>query len=95
MIDVSVENLPETLERISDMINLGEKIRWGEETSLMNEAANEIRKLRARLLRAEKMREALNYAEKDLGNSRSNEEGYSAYCKVREALAAWEAGEGR
>lgn len=30
------------LKTVSDMINMGEKIRWGEETALMDEAASHI-----------------------------------------------------
>jgi hypothetical protein len=42
-------DLPKRLRTVSDMIHMGEKIRWGEETTLMDEAADEIERLRRAL----------------------------------------------
>jgi len=36
------DDLVKNLRTVSNMINMGEKIRWGEETNLMDEAANRI-----------------------------------------------------
>lgn len=40
---MALENeLANRLKTVSNMINMGEKIRWGEETALMDEAASEL-----------------------------------------------------
>jgi hypothetical protein len=48
--------LPQRLRTVSDMIDLGEKIAWGSETALMDEAADA---LDAAAQREAKLREAL------------------------------------
>lgn len=42
----SQNDLPQRLRIVSNMIHMGEKIQWGEETYLMDAAANEIVRLR-------------------------------------------------
>lgn len=39
-LEKTVEELVKELRMVSDMINMGEKISWGRETTLMDEAAN-------------------------------------------------------
>ncbi len=36
----TVEEIVKKLRNVSDMINMGEKIQWGQETALMDEAAD-------------------------------------------------------
>lgn len=40
-----ISDLPKRLRIVSGMINMGEKISWGEETALMDQAADEIDRL--------------------------------------------------
>ncbi len=50
--------LPQRLRTVSDMINMGEKIAWGSETALMDEAADA---LDAAMQRDAVFRAALDY----------------------------------
>ena len=58
MVNELTNDLPKRLRIVSDMINMGEKISWGQETALMDEAAAEIDKLRAVLAYVTDMAEA-------------------------------------
>ena len=40
-----IEGLVKELRMVANMINMGEKIRWGQETSLMDEAADALEAL--------------------------------------------------
>lgn len=40
-----IEELVKELRMVANMINLGEKIRWGQETALMDEAADALEAL--------------------------------------------------
>ena len=40
-----IEEIVKKLRMVSNMINMGEKIRWGQETTLMDEAADMLEKL--------------------------------------------------
>jgi hypothetical protein len=51
-------DLPQRLRTVSTMIHMGEKIAWGQETALMDEAADEIVRLR-KLLEWEYMTPAM------------------------------------
>lgn len=42
----SVEELAKKLRMVANMINMGEKIQWARETTLMDEAADMLEKLR-------------------------------------------------
>lgn len=50
--------LAKNLRIKSDMINMGERIQWGSETALMDEAATTIEHLEAALIKA---KEAINW----------------------------------
>lgn len=49
------KELVQRLRNVSNMINMGEKIRWGEETALMDEAADLIERQSAEIERLRKL----------------------------------------
>lgn len=66
------EDLIERLRNTSNMINMGEKISWGQDTALMDEAAAEIERLCAKLAFAKEV--IAPFAE--CGRSHTDEHGW-------------------
>jgi uncharacterized protein YPO0396 len=63
------DDLVKRLQTVSAMISLGERISWGQDTALMDEAAAEMTRLRAKVEAAEKLAERASELEKQAKNA--------------------------
>lgn len=95
--EAEVVGLVKRLRTVSDMINMGEKIRWGEETSLMDQAADALQAMQARAEAAERERDDRaahhEYFAVEADNQRYRAEAAEARVKeMEEALAYAEKG---
>jgi hypothetical protein len=81
-----MRDLIERLRMTSNMINMGEKISWGQDTGLMDEAADAIEALQARAEKAEaELREARMQMLSDAGQAA---EAYEAQLRAEAACDA-------
>ena len=74
--------LTKRLRIVSDMINMGEKISWGEETAIMDQAADEIDRLREALTNARHILRVENLLESWTENVKKIDEALT--CEYRD-----------